>query len=475
MESKGNTKTMAIIAILGVIVAGAFAPVFMYTQNADRANFSEILLPLLIFCGLGFIIALPLFLLSKSWSKSSISAIICVFVLVNYNFITTLVAGIPNLRYWHIAPTVIVILLHIIYFICKKMSTNTAYNVNKIITLAFSALILFNVVIAIPDITTKISYERESARLKEEQRKVAAQNSGTHHPNIYYLVFDEYASFNQIKEDYGYDNSAFAQYLESLGFNVSYSSRNEIHSTEVVMTNIMNLEYIVSPQDSSSQMQLHRHTNKLFSILRGNNYTITGFGDSSFYGLNSSVDFTSSKTLDGQTITDLLLSNTIISPFKARNQSNDIKQMLLEMEQLKSGEFPKYNSFILSHFLQPHVPYAFDENGNELLGVNRFDTKNKKYYLGNYVYTTKLILTIVEKITKNDPASIIILTSDHGARGGDARFSMNNMCQILNAVYYRGEILDIEGFSGINTLRTVLNELFSLDFEMLDLPKDYRD
>ena len=39
---------------------------------------------------------------------------------------------------------------------------------------------------------------------------------------------------------------------------------------------------------------------------------------------------------------------------------------------------------------------------------------------------------------------------------------------ILNCVYLGGETLDISGLSGINTLRTVLNRLFDLDYDMVE-------
>ena len=39
---------------------------------------------------------------------------------------------------------------------------------------------------------------------------------------------------------------------------------------------------------------------------------------------------------------------------------------------------------------------------------------------------------------------------------------------ILNCAYLGGKQLDITGLSGINTLRTVLNRLFDLNYDMLE-------
>ena len=41
----------------------------------------------------------------------------------------------------------------------------------------------------------------------------------------------------------------------------------------------------------------------------------------------------------------------------------------------------------------------------------------------------------------------------------------------MNNVYFGGEPLDIEGKTSINTLRTVLNELFGMDLDMITPPE----
>lgn len=59
--------------------------------------------------------------------------------------------------------------------------------------------------------------------------------------------------------------------------------------------------------------------------------------------------------------------------------------------------------------------------------------------------------------------------SDHGARGTPgATWEMKT--NSLNAVYYKGQVMEIEGLSNVNTIRMVLNRLLSLDYEMLDVP-----
>ena len=48
------------------------------------------------------------------------------------------------------------------------------------------------------------------------------------------------------------------------------------------------------------------------------------------------------------------------------------------------------------------------------------------------------------------------------------------MQNILNCVYYKGEKLDIESMTSINTWRTVLNTYFGTDYEMLPAPEGFK-
>lgn len=84
------------------------------------------------------------------------------------------------------------------------------------------------------------------------------------------------------------------------------------------------------------------------------------------------------------------------------------------------------------------------------------------------------------EIIANDPEAIIIIQSDHGYRYPthlqfwyginqyDVEEEAPYMRNILNAVYYQGEDIYIDNYSGLNTLITVLNKLLDVDLQMVD-------
>ena len=69
------------------------------------------------------------------------------------------------------------------------------------------------------------------------------------------------------------------------------------------------------------------------------------------------------------------------------------------------------NNFVFVDYKLNHLPMTFDINGNVLDDSNY---NNVSYYLGNYIYSTYLLVDILEFIKDNDEDSIIILQGDHG-------------------------------------------------------------
>lgn len=99
--------------------------------------------------------------------------------------------------------------------------------------------------------------------------------------------------------------------------------------------------------------------------------------------------------------------------------------------------------------------------------------------------TTQMKAYIGNNIKMNDPEALIIIQSDHGGRyphqlaeeyevDYNAAEETIYMQNILNCVYYQEEKVDIEGLSGINTLRYTFNVILGTELELLDNPSGYR-
>lgn len=131
----------------------------------------------------------------------------------------------------------------------------------------------------------------------------------------------------------------------------------------------------------------------------------------------------------------------------------------------------------------PHTYFLYDADGNPVPAEHGNDWADPQYYLGYLQYASSRILSAVDEIQSHDPGAIIILQSDHGARtlyhaslhglaAESRRDDVHHQQNVLNCVYLPGESADIQGKSGINTLRTVLNQAFGMHMPMVDSPHD---
>ena len=142
-------------------------------------------------------------------------------------------------------------------------------------------------------------------------------------------------------------------------------------------------------------------------------------------------------------------------------------------------------TFTIAYFVCPHDYFVFDQNGNFIPDELGTDLTNKDTYINQLIYVNHVIEETVANIKENDPNAVIIIQSDHGMRYPHwMDFHYENydydpvaenpyMQNVLNCVYYQGEIIPIEGLSGVNTLRMVLNHVFGTNYEMLDSPEQY--
>lgn len=460
------------ISLLGTLVAAAFPVLFLYFQNADEAHFSDIAKPLACFLGIAAALYFVCLLLTKKPMKAGICAMIPLLVLLNYAFVEKGIRYfVPVLRYWHILPICIFLLLHIGYFVWKKLPDDLAGTIMPVLCLVFCGLLLFNGTTAVPVILDRQQAERESAQETPE----TVTGSGKTMPNIYYLLFDEYSSNAFMEKYFNYDNSNFTNGLEKKGFNVSYTSHNESIITSTIMTNIVNLDYVVDNTWPEYDKQQMREQGTLFSVLRENGYTVSATnGD--FYGLPTIMEGNadnSSKTADGKKISDMLYEKTVVYPFLTK----EIGSIRTEVDAvIRFSEEKRSNRMLMAHFNVPHAPFVYDENGNYNKTIVR-DWDDLSYYKAQYIYTTKLMDEIVNHILENDPDSIIVLQSDHGARASTSQlfmeiFALEDMNNCFNAVYFLDEELDIQGLSGVNTWRIVLNRLLPANYPIVEVPID---
>ncbi len=455
-----------IVSVLTVIFTSGFQAVFLYCQNADEAGVDEVMPALINYVFIGLTLMLVFLVITRSISKAAISASIMALLLTNFALIEkVLKLALPGLRYWHTAPIIIVIGLHLVFLFCHFTKEQLAEDVANVVCLVFAALIVVNLTLSVPQILGHYRAQKVIDAARQEEKKIA-EGVGDQ-PNIYYFMFDEYANFNQAKEIFNYDNNSLKEFLNKYNFSISYESYNESVVSSTIQTNIVNLNYIVTDDTSESEKEVFRKKGHLFDLMREHGYEVEIYEASSFYGgcLPQSDVVDQAVTMGGESLYDILMSKTIIYPFTQSNSANGLSKILQIVNYFSNQDcIPKNATFTLIYLNFPHPPYIADENGNAISGSNYL---NPNFYIGQYKYSTKLMMQMLDNIIGNDPSSIIILQSDHSMRS--YKQYINNP---LNTLYWGGkEGPEIEGLSSVNTMRAILNALWNDNYEMLNVPE----
>lgn len=457
---------------LACVSVSLFHVFFLFLRNAREIPFRTIIGPALIFLAVMAILFLGCLLYFRSAAKAALIACVCYLILVNYIYAEKVIRKlIPSLRYYQV---VILVLLGVFFlFRIAKKYLSADFSSFFIRVLA----VLFLLIPAFELFNNRGDIFGQGGKLSTLPAADTADPSDAGQadlPNFYYLVFDEYAGFRQIKNLFGYDNTPFADRLTELGFTVSFNGHNESTHTAVICTNIMNLAYTVEYENVNDSS--HYRENVVFPLLRSNGYTLVGGPGSDFYGLEPPVGKSGSgpETIDGKSVMDLLLESTPLYPFVQVDKDRTAKDVKDSFDWLKHPEgIPSHNAFVLAHVNAPHIPYVFRADGTLNTYQDFFAADRPEVYLQYHQYVTGQILEIAEALTTADPNAVIVLSSDHGFRAGAS--PREEKINFFNAVYFGGEpFAETADQSAVNTLRLILNRLLGTDYELVEVP-DYEN
>ncbi len=472
-----------IFSIFSVIL---YPCLFMYFLNADKVKLHDILGLIGLFSLNAAIVFGIAFLYYRNLIKAGLlTNVVMIFILLFGWIEKAIIAIIPMLYYWHIVMILLSVAIFTGIIIKTKTTTELTHNINTVLLTVFAGLIIFNGIQATPTIIKKINDSPVAAK-QEIQKGTLKTNS-----NVYYYIFDEYGGLDNLKRYTGYDNSPFYDSLEKLGFNVSKSSRNYTINSDIEIPNLLNLD-LANNETMTHETRIKAVENPyLFQLFKENGYQLNIMVDNvdfSYMPIRSSdadYEYSSSTASNGEdSLQTLIINNSVYYPLLTRTKTKRIEEVDKMFQYIQeSTSKQSENLFSFGYFMFPHLPWVVDEFGNSINGADRDDYRKSDVYLGQMKYASKKILEAVQKIIEADPDAIIIIQSDHGYRQPtqlnnlfgnyysdmdlEMKFQRNN----LNAVYYKGENLDITSLSGVNTLITVLNKHFGMDIKLME-PSD---
>ena len=478
--------------ILCVWLFAIYPVLVLYAHNIEEVVLHQAILPLIFSLVFSTILFGLWRIILKNNIKAGLATVLLLLIFWYYGLIFMGITKFSSLKHWHLIPLLLFIYFHLVYLIAKTRQQKTLNNLNTILLLPISLLIVFNVITILPTEFKKFETLRNNHKVNPTAHEITA---ATDYPDIYLIILDEYASFKTIKEEWGYDNSEFAEFLKEKGFFVAKDSETRFPMTRRALPCLMNLEYLDGDYTDFECIQKYNN-NFIFNFLDEMGYKVVfldGFGRSQHTIKLENIlhvyfqDINYKDTYRIDEFSDLVFNQSMLSLFinilKDENtnlyyHSNKYFFNYINNYPLIVNE-SKQPTFLYAHIMCPHLPYVFDRNGNFLENpTNYWEYKSldkgvlKKLYLEQYIYVTKRITNIIDKILKtseNEP--IIIIQSDHGTKEASAGIeNAKQHYRVLNVVYFPGgNYQDLySNIAPVNTLRVVLNKYFGKDYEMLE-------
>ena len=171
-------------------------------------------------------------------------------------------------------------------------------------------------------------------------------------------------------------------------------------------------------------------------------------------------------------LTALSLENTMVEASflgYLRGSGNEAKRadtlgLLRQAADVAAAEDPR-PKFAFVHFMTPHEPFIFDENGGPVAYENMHNWLAPEFYLGQLRFTSDKLLELVQPILEKDPGAVVLIQADHGARYLSGRQDDGEKQAGLNALYLAGQARDVRDLSTVDTLRVALDYALGLDLQ----------
>lgn len=370
------------------------------------------------------------FAITRNMVKNDLISSVFIFMFYMYGYLFDLVSnsGTIDVKHRIFLPLYLIIFYFLAGIINNIESDDILKQIRSKFTIIFTILLAFNIIQVLPKELHKIE---SSEKFQTSTKNTKTASVSDKDPDIYFIILDEYASSKTIKDIWGYDNSEIEQYLIKKGFSVAQSPVVKYNSTTKAIPSYLNMGYIDKNTDTTTSYNM-LNENKVMTKLKELGYTNIAFD--SWFSVNPAkgkihADYNYQYTHDAKVtfldgLSNLIVNQSMVRPFSylLYQQYGDIddyhrNSTVYTFAKLQDVVKMKGPKFVYAHILCPHTPFTFDQNGEPVNINNKYNWKNKKYYLDQYIFVNKQIVKMVDHIFSSSiKPPIIVIQSDHGPR-----------------------------------------------------------
>jgi len=385
---------------------------------------------------------------------------------------------------------VLVCMLLVLFFILRKRRT-VPRKFYLFINIALLLFITIDVVIIFfPGLKNKY--------IVDEKKKLSYLSCDScQKPDIYYIIFDAYASSKQLKDKYGYSNQEIDDYLRNKGFYIVKDSKSSYNFTTFSVGSSLNMNYLknvdtIHKTTDREYLQALRlsYKNEVIGFLQNEGYNIlnhslfyfdshpTTIKNFDFWGIRRLFDdynllFKLNRDIGYHLPAKIetLLNNDhnyLYAPFNIEQHTSKTLKEIMTSVKLKT-EGPK---FVYGHFIRTHPPYFYDSTG-KLFGSSA--PSKKVAYLHQVAFSNNIIKQITDSIMaySNRP-TVIIFQGDHGI-SFDNPINQQDFFSNFNALYFSNKDYSLltDSTHNVNTFRIVFNTFFNQEMKLLPYRSEF--
>ena len=378
-----------------------------------------------------------------------------------------------------------------------RLSASRLLSVDRALLAIAAVLIAFTLVIIVPNEVTTASAAHPP---DFAAGRVLATTTDAPKRDVYWLIFDRYASDRGLELQFGVKND-LTPWLREQGFKVLDDSHANYLTTSLSLSttsNIRHLEDLTAGTNSAASFR-ERVYGSLQNSLVAQQFKALGYR---YYHLGSwwsptridsgaDVNYNAAGASDFSSV--LLQQSAVPLALKALGIAEETfsknfqhgRYELQTLDGLRDAPGPK---FVWAHVLLPHPTYVFNTDGRYMTYAESRRLGEAAAWKRQFEYTNSRLKSFIGGLLAlpEDKRPIIILQADEGHRfsvkatdegedkgGFDWRTATPEQLEIkfgiMNAWYVPGGVdlgLDPK-MSAINTFPVLFNRYFGLDYKML--------
>jgi hypothetical protein len=265
------------------LLVAAFPILYLYGHNAWVLDLASLKVPLGYSLIAGALAYALFYLLQRKTAAASLSAVAFMLFYFTYGVLYQVLMKPDKFAVYHFALLPFIILLAIyIGFAIARLKPGIAFPLRNSLMVMSAALVVYNLAVISPVEVQKVQ-QKKAAPIPVTG---ASGSTGSHYPDIYYIIFDEFAGF-PANTAYFHSNTIarFEMFLEQQHFFVAAKSRAVTINTQTEMASRLNLQQYTLKDDPAVTNAVLDNS-KVMQVLKSYGYT-TAVLNMFFQGINA--------------------------------------------------------------------------------------------------------------------------------------------------------------------------------------------